>query len=220
MFRYNGPVFNALSRILDIIILNVLWMICCIPVVTIGPATTAMYSVFFKIKESKDYNVFVQFFLEFKSNLKQTIPASLILIGVGLLLYVDYRVVFFDETFALPFLQGIFWVVLTAAFAWFGWLFPIMAKFTNTLRGHLRNARLMVIRHLPITVIITALNMLPWLLVYFAPMLTLGNMLLFWLLMGFGLIAYVNSLLLYHCLYQYFDQEYIDKLKKAQDNLA
>ena len=220
MFKYDGPFFTVLSRALDIIILNVLWMICCLPVVTIGPATAALYGVYFKVKEKKDYNVFTQFFQEFRDNFKQGFLASLVFIAAALLLYVDYRVVFFDETFSMTFLQGLFWVVLAVAVAYFSWLFPLIAKFENTFGGMLKNARVMLVRHLPLTAVITALNSLPWLLLYFFPALTLQNMLLFWLLMGFGLITYINSIFLYNCFFHYFDQAYIDKLKKAQEDLS
>ena len=220
MFKYDGPFFTVLSRALDIIILNVVWMLCCFPVITIGPATVALYDVYFRMKEKKDYNVFVQFFLAFKDNLKQGLLSSLLFIIAGTVLYLDYRVVYFDETFSLTFMKGLFWVVLVVAAAYFSWLFPLICKFNNTFKGMMKNARIMMVRHLPVTVIITGLNLLPWLLLYFQPALTLGNMLLFWLLMGFALIAFINSRFLYSCFYRYFDQDYIDKLKKAQEDLA
>lgn len=220
MFKYDGPFFTVLSRIMDMIILNILWMVCCLGVITIGPATTAMYSVYFKIREKKDYSVIAQFFLEFKNNFRKALPGTVALIGAAVLLYMDFRVVFYDETFTLSFMKGLFWVVLVVACAYFSWLFPLVAKFENTARGHFRNARMMVVRHLPVTLIITALNLLPWLLLYFQPVLTLQNMLLFWLFLGFALIAYVNSLLIYRCFYHYFDQSYIDKLNKAGEDLS
>ncbi len=220
MFKYDGPLFTVLSRILDIIVLNVLWMLCCLPVITIGPATCALYAVFFKIREKKDYSVFAQFFIELKNNFSQGLLGSLLLIAAAALLYVDFRVVWFDETFSMPFLKGLFWVVLAVAAAYFSWLFPLICKFENTFKGMLKNARVMLVRHLPITAIITAMNLLPAFLLYYFPNLTLNNMLMFWLMIGFGLIAYANSLLLYRVFYQYFSKEYIAQLKKAQEDLS
>lgn len=220
MFKPDGPIFSALSRILDIILLNVLWMVCCIPVVTVGPATTAMYTVLFKMREKKDDSVIGQFFLALRGCFRQAFPAGLLLVAVGALLLMDFRVIYYDSSFSMQWLRWVFWVILAVAAAWFSWLFPLIAKFENSFRGMLRNARLMMIRHLPITVIITGLNLLPWLLAYFNPYLTLWNMLFFWLFMGFGLIAYVNSLLLYRVFYRYFSPEYIAKLKKATEDLS
>ena len=220
MFKPDGPFFNVLARIMDLIILNVLWMVCCLGIITIGPATTALYSVLFKIREKKDYSVTAQFFLEFKNNFRHALPGAIALVLAAFLLYIDFRVVFYDKTFTLSFMSSLFWVVLVIAFAYFSWLFPLIAKFENTAKGHFHNARLMMLRHLPMTVIITVLNLLPWLLAYFQPVLTLQNMLLFWLFIGFALIAYVNALLLYRCFYQYFDQSYIDQLNKAKDEIS
>lgn len=220
MFKPDGPIFSTLSRLLDLMILNVLWMVCCLPIVTIGPATTAMYTVLFKMREKKDDTIIGQFFRALRGNFRQAFPAGLLLVAVGIVLMMDFRVVFFDSSFTLQWLRWLFWVVLTAAAAYFSWLFPLIAKFENDLRGMLRNARLMMLRHLPVTVIITFLNLLPVLLAYFNPYLTLWNMLLFWLFLGFGLIAFVNSLLLYRVFYRYFSQEYIAKLKKAAEELG
>lgn len=220
MFKPDGPIFSTLSRLLDLMILNVLWMVCCLPVITIGPATTAMYTVLFKMREKKDDSIIGQFFRALRSSFRQAFPAGLLLVGAGAVLLLDFRVVFYDSSFSMQWLRWLFWVVLAVAAAYFSWLFPLIAKFENGFRGMLRNARLMMIRHLPVTVIITFLNLLPALLAYFDPYLTLWNMLLFWLFLGFSLIAFVNSLLLYRVFYRYFSPEYIAKLKKATEELG
>ena len=220
MFKYDGPFFNFLSRIMDLILLNIAWMICCLGIITIGPATTALYSVMFKMKESKDYSAVAQYFLEFIHVFRKAFPASCVFALLNVLLFIDFRVVYYDENFAFPALKSLFWAVLAVSCGYFSWLFPLIAKFENSVKEHFRNARLMLVRHLPVTVIITMLNLLPWLLAYFAPILTFQKMLLFWLFMGFSLIAYVNAVFLYRCFYQYFDQNYIDKLNKAKQDIS
>lgn len=207
MFKYDGPFFSVLSRALDIILLNVVWTICCLPIVTIGPATTALYTVMFKMKEGKDDNVLKLFFLAFKDNFKQSFFTTLILIPIGVILYLDYRVMYFDETFSADYLKGFFWVVLVLLFAFISWVFPLEAKFENTLGAMLKNTWLMMVRHLPITIVITLLNLSPVLLLYFAPQLTVEYLTLFWVFFGFALIAFVNSRLIYNVFTQYFPKE-------------
>lgn len=216
MFKYDGPIFRFLSRALDLILLNVVWTICCLPVVTIGPATTALYTVMFKMKEDKDDNVLKLFFVAFKDNFKQSFLTTLILIPVGVILYLDYRVMYFDETFSADYLKGFFWVILVILFAFIGWVFPLEAKFENTLGAMLKNTWLMMIRHLPATLVITLLNISPVLILYFAPEFTVSYLTLFWVFFGFALIAFANSQLLYNVFTQYFPKEETEE--EAEEN--
>lgn len=204
MFKYDGPIFRILSRCLDIIVLNVVWTICCLPIVTIGPATVALYTVMFKMKEDKDDRILRLFFIAFKDNFKQSFLTTLVLIPFGFILYLDYRVIYFDETFSADYLRGLFWVVLILLFAFISWIFPLEAKFENTLKAMLKNTWMMMVRHLPITLIITLLNLSPILLLYYAPVFTVDYLLTFWIFFGFALIAFVNSRLIYKVFSQYF----------------
>ena len=71
-FNYEGPFFNVLNRLSDLVILNVLWFICCLPIVTIGASTTALYYVTIKIVNDEDAYVAKNFFKSFRQNFLQS----------------------------------------------------------------------------------------------------------------------------------------------------
>ena len=62
MFSIEGKLFGALSRMADLVILNVLFLLCCVPVITTGAAITAMYYVAGKMAENKEGYIFKSFF--------------------------------------------------------------------------------------------------------------------------------------------------------------
>ena len=53
-FNFEGPVFTFLSRLADLFWLNLLFIVCCIPVITIGAATTALYYVTLKMAKDEE----------------------------------------------------------------------------------------------------------------------------------------------------------------------
>lgn len=71
LFQYDSPVLMLIGKAADFIVLNILWMICCIPVVTIGAATTAKYTIAMRIVRNEDSGVIKPFFQSFKENFKQ-----------------------------------------------------------------------------------------------------------------------------------------------------
>ena len=81
-----------MSRVADLIILNLLCIVCCIPVVTIGPSIAAMFSVTLKMVRNEESYIVRGFFKSFKQNLKQGIVINLIMLAAALLLYFDISI--------------------------------------------------------------------------------------------------------------------------------
>lgn len=146
LFRYDGPVVTFFMKLGDMIILHVLWLLCCLPVVTIGPATVAAHYVALKLVRDEGRSVRQMFFKSFKQNLRQGIPLGLICLGAGGLLGLDlYLCIFKMEgsnmfklvmTAALIFLTVLY--LITMLYVW-----AVMAHFENTIRRTLLNAFLL-----------------------------------------------------------------------------
>ena len=94
-FNPNNPVTVILSRIFDLILLNICFVISCIPVVTIGAAMSALYSVTLKMADGEFGYTADTFFSSFRSNLKQATQLWLILFTASLFFSLDLYVVFF-----------------------------------------------------------------------------------------------------------------------------
>ena len=86
LFDLNNPFFSFLSKVADIIILSFLWFVCCIPIVTIGPATSALYYVTLKLARKEDVQITSCFFKGVKDNFKQGLAYSFIFVILGAVL--------------------------------------------------------------------------------------------------------------------------------------
>ncbi|HAX53555.1 MAG TPA: hypothetical protein DIW07_01855, partial [Lachnospiraceae bacterium] len=87
----DNVVMRALSRVCDFILLNILWMICSIPLFTIGASTTALYTVMLKIVKNEEGYIVKGFFRAFKDNFKKGTIIWLIMSGIGIVLGFDVR---------------------------------------------------------------------------------------------------------------------------------
>lgn len=91
-FNMDNKFFTFMSRVADLIILNLLCIVCCIPVVTIGPSIAAMFYVTLKMVRNEESYIVRGFFKSFKQNLKQGIVINLIMLVAALLLYFDISI--------------------------------------------------------------------------------------------------------------------------------
>lgn len=140
----------------------------------------------------QDYDPIKGFFQALRENFLTSSFAAILLLGDVTLLAV-LRSALYAETLLMP--PGLF--VLLAILAVFltallSYLFPLLARFENTFSRHLSNAVRLALANLPVTFLLTAVNLLPFLLGVFVPAL-LGVVFAFWLLFGFAAGAWVNS---------------------------
>ena len=150
-FNYDNPVWRFIGKFWDVIMLSVLWMVCSIPVVTIGASTTAMYYVTLKLVRDEDGYTFRSFFKSFKENFKQSTIIWLIFLVAGIVLGVD--VFFFLRVFngsqnVRTIMLAIFMAMSFLYFAMFTFVFPLQARFYNPVKRTIFNAFFMSIRHL------------------------------------------------------------------------
>lgn len=195
LFQPDNPVIRFLSCFCDLMLTNALFIICSIPVVTIGASVTAMYHVMFQLQAGTESYIHKMFFDAFKSNFRQ---ASCIWIPFLLLtafftgdLYIIYHVI--DASFS--FIQFPVWFLLIMTFCIQLYAFPILARFDSGMRRLLLNSVLLSIGNFPTTVFFTVV---PVGILYFSAqtgkrMVITGSILLFF---GFAAFAYIYALFL------------------------
>ncbi|KIL45192.1 YesL family protein [Jeotgalibacillus soli] len=137
----NNRLLNTINTIVDYFLLNVLWVIASIPLITIFPATAAMFGVVRKRQLQKETNgIFKSFYIQFKDNFKQSILLSIVWGIVGAFLYVDYKIIS-PESSAF---QLILYILLIIGLILFSsitiYLFPIMVHFELNWKNVIRNA--------------------------------------------------------------------------------
>lgn len=171
IFNIESPFMQALGKIADLMLLNVLTLLCCLPIVTAGASLTAMHYIALKMARGEDYYIVRGFFKSFKENFKQaTIIWLLLLLMIGFL-YADYVIMSSSAT-PFPFIVRVviavvaFLTLLTATF-----LFPALARFENTVFMTIKNAFMMSILQFPKTILMIILNVLPVVLFFFFPQL-------------------------------------------------
>ena len=192
----DGPFMSSLNKIADVLILNLLFVVCCLPVFTIGAAYTAMYYVTLKMVKDEDCYTFKSFFKSFKQNFKQATVIWLIMLLIGIIIVGDLKIMGGDYAQVIP-TSGVVVkamnVLLLSAILIYSftlvYVFPVLSRFDNTVKNTLKNSLLMSIRHFPSTLAIIAITFIPIIFMYLVPKA------LILMFMVFGLSAYLNSCL-------------------------
>jgi uncharacterized membrane protein YesL len=141
-FNFDNPFFAALGKIIDCAWVSILFLVCSIPLITIGASASALYYTVHKsIRGGRGY-VARSFFSAFRKNFKQGTLAWLVWLLITLVLVADVCIMQ-----SVPLLMYFFVVMLVIAIMWGCYLSPYVARFENTARQTLQNAFLMMVTH-------------------------------------------------------------------------
>ena len=194
MFSLDSPLMRGLSRMGDLMLLNFYFLLTSIPIVTIGAACTALYSVTFRLGTDREEGVTASYFRAFGQNFRQGTGMWLLILPAGLISLVDLMY-FFSRTGALRYLAFLFGflfalVVVVAAYA-----FPLLSQFDNTVKMTLKNALILGVGYFPRTLVMGVLNLLPFALALM-DIITFFQMGFFWFMFYFAAVALINTKLL------------------------
>lgn len=201
----DNVVTRVLSRICDFILLNVLWIICSIPLITIGSSTTAMYAVMLKLVKNEEGYIVRGFFDAFRENFKKSTIIWLILVVFGIVLCIDFRFALFLKGAMSTVFQSLFIVLAVVWLCMTIYVFPLTARYENTVKHTLKNALILCLARLPYTILMAAVTAAPVVLT----LLNIRNLLLgsvIWLVIGVSLVAWANSIIL-HKVFEIFHKE-------------
>lgn len=190
LLNIDGPVMKFITKIVYSVWLNILWFVCCIPVITIGPATTALFYCSQKMASDEESYITKLFFHSFRQNFKQSTIAGIIFTVIGIIIGIDGYALYHLHN------QSSFWtlvlaVYIVASVAYIiilSWIFPLLARYENTILNSLKNALMLAIRF----IICTAMM----LLVYFIMIVIVVRFFTPAIIFGMGTCAYINSMLL------------------------
>lgn len=196
-----------MGRIADLIILNLLCIVCCIPIVTIGPAITAMFYVTMKMVRNEESYIVKGFFHSFKENLKQGIIINIIVLAAFTMLSLDISLVRGMEGTVYKVLLYIFLVLLFMSMLIYLYIYPVLAKFYNTIKHTFINAFLMSIRHLPYSILMIVISLLPFAILFIPSFRVQSFLIMLFILMGAAVIAYINSFFFVKIFDKYMPEE-------------
>ncbi len=192
----DSPIMSFLARVADLVILNVLWLLCCLPVVTAGASTTAMYHVVRHLQEESISSVTRDFFRSFKSDFRQATPVYLLLLIPTAAIVMNAWILSAQSSDIVPVYVRAIWMVSALMLTFVvSFVYPVMAYFDDTVWKTLRTAAVLAVAKLPRTVLISAINLLPIIMLFVSLPFFLRSS-IFWLLIGGSLTAYLNMLIL------------------------
>ncbi len=151
-FSFEGPLIGFLDKCGRVVILSVLWTICCIPVFTIGASSSALYHSITKTVIKDRSSSTRDFFEAFKRSFKRTVPFTLLTLGAIVILYLDMAV-WAEKKTKLAFMSMnvcLVLMLLTIAFA--GFVFPVISRFVFGFRETAKLSLFLTFRYLPVSV--------------------------------------------------------------------
>ncbi len=194
IFNYDSPLIRTLSKIADLLVLNLMALLCSIPLVTVGAVTAAMYDTVERLQKDEAH-LYGRFLKSFGSNFKQSLAMWLIMAVFGA--FIVFSLYYYYITPMSN--RNILLIVTVVAFAlWamiLSWAFPLQAKFSNPVGVTLRNAVFCMLAYLPRSVVMAAINLIPWVMLAFIP-LRFIQFAPIWMTLYFSVAAFANLKLL------------------------
>lgn len=169
LFNLDSPLMQALSRVADIMLLNVLTFICCIPIVTAGASLTAMHYMCLKMVRNEETYLVKGFFKSFRENFKQATIIWVIQLIVFLVLGYDFFIMYTSENGLHIVLQVLIFIVTILTLLTSSFVYPILAKFVNTVPQTIKNALYVSIMQLPKSILMIIMSVAPIFLIFFVP---------------------------------------------------
>ncbi len=188
-------IVRALSKICDMVCLNILWLICSIPIITIGASTAALYTVMLKMVKNEEGYIFRGFFKAFKSNFKQSTIMWIVILLLGIVCWIDYRVAEVMPGMGGSIMRIIFLLLGFILLSVTIYIFPLTARYENTIRNTVRNALILTVGKLPYTLLMVVVTVGSVIISLWNSM-TLMFAIPLWFIIGVSLIAWINSYIL------------------------
>ncbi len=195
-FDPDGPLMTALSKLADIVICNVMFVLFSLPIFTLGASLTALFSCVQELVEDEakdDGLIFRDFWHAFRDNFRQSTALWLIC-----LLFIGFLTAYWFVTRSLGgafgrVYQVTFYLLATLFLFGFLYVFPLQARFVNSVRSTLRNAWLLSVGALPWTLAALALLIAVLYVSFIMNPAAVEVFAYLWAVCGFGLVAYLQS---------------------------
>lgn len=195
LFDPDSKIIQFFQTLGGLVVLNLCFVICCIPVVTIGAACTAMYTVTLQEAEDKSGSILGRYFKAFRANWGAATGLWLVLLVLGGILGYNYLFLTANPSLDAGIFRGLL-IALSVIYTMIcTYAFPLLSRFDNTVIGTLRNSLALAIGHLPKTIVMALLNLLPVLILLLSESLFIRSSILL-VMIYFAVVAQLNSLML------------------------
>lgn len=208
IFNLDNGIMRFFSRIFDIVVLNLLFVICSIPVVTIGVSLTSMYSITLKMVRNEESHIIRGFLKTFKQNFKQGIIVGMIAIIIALFIIIDLKLITIIGTDTLKVLKVLCYIVAIWGYIIFLYAFPILARFVHTTKEVFKNSFMLSIVNFKWTILLILLNF-PFILMLFYSEVSMLLLFTIFIIFGFASLALIQSFIFRKIFEKYENHEII-----------
>lgn len=151
LFSLDSGLYKSMSRLLDMLKLNAMWILCSIPIVTMGAATTAAYTITLKMVDDEEGYIAGPFLREFKANIFKGSAIGIIHMIAMYAIYLDFQLSRVSEKYGtICFVIGILATVMTVTH--FIYAYPLLARYENSIINTLRNSHSICVKYFPKTI--------------------------------------------------------------------
>lgn len=165
----DSPFMQIMNKVADLMILNLLTVVCMIPLITTGAALTAMHYQVLKIVRDEECYIVRGYFKAFKENFWQSTAIWLIMLVIWLILGGDFYIMSTSESEFHVVFRAIMGAIAIFAVFTLLFVFPAQAKFANSVFRTIKNALAMSILQAPKSVVMLVLYLIPMALMIFVP---------------------------------------------------
>lgn len=211
IFDIDGPLMRFLGKAADLMWLNVLTMICCVPIFTTGAAFTALHYMCLKIVRDEESYITKGYFKSFKENFRQSTIIWMAMLFIAAFLGLDFYIII-DMKVELPHIVKLFVLAVGVLVAFTAvMIFPVQAKFANPIKYTIKNAFALSVLQFPKTFLMLVLLFVPMILCYV-------TMQIFPLIFLFGLSlpAYLSARL-YDKTFLSMEQQILENAEASQE---
>lgn len=206
LFSPDSKFMRATARIADLVILNIVYLLTCLPLITIGAAGAAMYTVCFRFDTDREGGILRTYFRAFRDNFKQGTILWLITALFGAATCVNIAL-FYSMGGTLGFLCMLLTCMLLVLLIMLSsYISPLLSRFSNDSRTTLKNALMLSIAYLPRSLIMGAVNIFP-LALLLLNLYTFLQTSFIWVFLYFSAVAYLNTFLLKKVFAPYLSDE-------------
>lgn len=160
LFNLENGFFSFMGKVWDMILISIMWVLCCLPIVTIGPATAAMYYAIVKVIRRERGYITREFFHSFKDNLRVGVLSNLLFIVAAYILYVDFMYTksiraqgaSYGDMMLAGFIAIATIIVFVLIFS-----YPVLSRFTLNVKGLMKTSFIIAMKHFPTTFLLAVI---------------------------------------------------------------
>lgn len=190
LFDIDSPLMRGLAVVGDLLILNIMTVLCSIPIITIGAAVTALYDTVFRMQNGEGHSI-KGYWTAFKSNIKQSTALWISFCVIGAILFCSLLLSLQITTVIALAFRIVLCILAVLYLMALAWVFPLQAKFYNTVGNTLKNAFVCAMSNRIRSLIAAIMNTVP-IIMFIYSVETFIKLGFLWMFFWLALAAYCN----------------------------